>query len=272
MPFGQRLVARPADFHAAEQIGFRLGHAEHALGGELHVLAEDERVRREADRTAALLHALLHDFQRPLRHAALIDLAIKHAAARDFGFERFRKRVRYRNADAVQTAGSLVDVAGEFAARVQRGQDHFERGFILEFGVRIDRNAAAVIGDADEAVGLHLHVDEGRVARDRFVHRVVDYFRENVMQRPLIGAADIHAGAAANRLQPLEHLDRVGVISFSFAAACRFAARASAAAIRRLGLEQVRGFAARLAARGFCLRSLFCGLGFRHVERSRESE
>jgi hypothetical protein len=33
-----------------------------------------------------------------------------------------------------------------------------------------------------------------------------------VMQRLLVGAADIHAGAAADRLQPLEHLvDRRGI-------------------------------------------------------------
>ena len=30
--------------------------------------------------------------------------------------------------------------------------------------MRVDRDAAAVVGDGDEAVGLHLDLDEGRVA------------------------------------------------------------------------------------------------------------
>ena len=46
------------------------------------------------------------------------------------------------------------------------------------------------------------------------VHRIVDDFGEQVVQRLLVGAADIHAGAAAHGLQALQHLDvgcRVGV-------------------------------------------------------------
>ena len=41
----------------------------------------------------------------------------------------------------------------------------------------------------------------------RLVHGVVDDFGEQVMQRLFVGAADIHAGAAADRLEPFEHLD-----------------------------------------------------------------
>lgn len=52
-----------------------------------------------------------------------------------------------------------------------------------------------------------MHFDESRVTGQRFVHRVVDDFREQVMQRLLVGAANVHAGTAANGLQPLEHLD-----------------------------------------------------------------
>ena len=44
-------------------------------------------------------------------------------------------------------------------------------------------------------------------SRDGFIHRIVDHLGEEVMHRLFIGAADIHAWAAAHRLQPFEHLD-----------------------------------------------------------------
>ena len=45
-----------------------------------------------------------------------------------------------------------------------------------------------------------------------FVHGIVDDFRRQVMQGVGVGAADIHAGAAAHRFQPLQHLDILGGI------------------------------------------------------------
>ncbi len=59
----------------------------------------------------------------------------------------------------------VVDLAVELAARVQRGHDHFEGGLGLELGVRVDGDAAAVVGDGEEAVGLELHLDPVGVAR-----------------------------------------------------------------------------------------------------------
>ena len=73
--------------------------------------------------------------------------------------------------------------------------------------MRVDRDAAAVVDHGDEAVGLHLDLDPGRVAGERLVHGIVDHFGEQVVQRLLVGAADIHAGPAAHRLEPLQHLD-----------------------------------------------------------------
>ena len=79
--------------------------------------------------------------------------------------------------------------------------------------MRIDRDAAAVVGDGEEAVVLELDLDPVRVAGQRLVHRIVDDLGEEVMQRLLVGAADIHAGPAPHRLQPLQNLDVVrGVV------------------------------------------------------------
>ena len=81
--------------------------------------------------------------------------------------------------------------------------------------MRIDRNAAAIVGDGDKSVGGKLDVDEGRVAGHRLVHRIVDHLGEEMMQRLLVGAADIHARTPAHRLQSFQHLDMAGVIALA---------------------------------------------------------
>ena len=58
-----------------------------------------------------------------------------------------------------------------------------------------------------------LHLDPAGMAGDRLVHRVVERLGGEVMQRALVGAADIHAGPAAHRLQPFEDLDVLGRIA-----------------------------------------------------------
>ena len=73
--------------------------------------------------------------------------------------------------------------------------------------MRIDRDAAAVVGDGQKAVGAQFDLDERGMPGQRLVHGVVDDFGEQMMQRLFVGAADIHAGAAAYRLEPFEHLD-----------------------------------------------------------------
>ena len=61
--------------------------------------------------------------------------------------------------------------------------------------------------DREPAALLQLDLDEGGVAGHRLVHGIVDHLGEEVVQGLLVGAADIHAGPAANRLQALQHLD-----------------------------------------------------------------
>ena len=113
----------------------------------------------------------------------------------------------------MQAAGGFVNFGIEFAAGVQCAHDHFERRLVLEFRMRIDRHAAAVVGDGDKAVGLHLDLDPVGMAGQRLVHGIVDHLGEQVVQRLLVGAADIHAGAAAHRLEPLQHLDMLGGVA-----------------------------------------------------------
>ena len=78
--------------------------------------------------------------------------------------------------------------------------------------MRIDRDAAAVVGHGEEAVVLELHLDTVGMAGHRLVHGVVEHLGEEVVHRLLVGAADIHAGPPAHGLQPLQHLDVGGGI------------------------------------------------------------
>jgi hypothetical protein len=115
--------------------------------------------------------------------------------------------------------------------------------------MRIDRNPAPIIGDGEIAVVCHLDVDEARMAGQRLVHGVVDDFGKQVMQRLLVGAANIHGGTEPDMLQPLQDFDVVGRIILAIAG------------------PAFPGFAARrCGAGGLCeqvgRRGLFlCGLG-----------
>ena len=62
-----------------------------------------------------------------------------------------------------------------------------------------------------KAVGLQLDLDEVGVAGERLVHGIVDHLGEQVMQRLLVGAADIHARPPAHRLEAFQHLDEAAV-------------------------------------------------------------
>ena len=59
------------------------------------------------------------------------------------------------------------------------------------------------------------------MARDCLVHRVVEDLGHEMMERALVGAADIHAGAAADRLEALEDLDVLGGVVLLGPAAAR---------------------------------------------------
>src|SRR5262249_30741498 len=76
-----------------------------------------------------------------------------------------------------------------------------------ELGMRVDRDAAAIVVHDDAAIGMELELDAAGMAGHGFVHRIVEDFGDEVVEGALVGAADIHAGAAADRLQPFEDFD-----------------------------------------------------------------
>ena len=238
----QRGVALPADFHAAEQIGLRPAQPVQPCRAELQ-RAEDLRVRLEADAgAAAVVHRAGID-QLAGRLAAGVALLPQHAVARHLHLHLLRQRVHHRAADAVQPAGGGVGLAAEFPARMQRGEDHLQRGQVLELRMRIDRDAAAVVAHREPVAGLQRHLDEAGMAGHRLVHGIVEDLRREMMQRRLVGAADIHAGAAADRFQPFQDLDVLGgIIGIGLGAggpARRAGGRFRLAALARAAAEQI---------------------------------
>ena len=242
----------PSDLDPAEEIGLGARHLEEAARVELRALAENLRVRVKVHAGAAPVRCGTHGLELRGREAAREALAIKHLAARDLHLEEIGEGVDDAHTDAVQAARGLVDLGVEFAARMQHRHDHFECGFFRELRMRINRNAAPIIGDTYRAVVLKLDLDEARMSRDRLVHRIVDDLGEEMMHRLLVGAPDIHAGTATHGLEPLEHLDRrsrVSLLAGRAIPACRGGALA-----RRLGRRfsgaRILALARRFAHRG----------------------
>ena len=112
----------------------------------------------------------------------------------------------------MQTARGFIGFAREFPPCVQRAQDHFERGFVGEFRVRINRDAPPVVADCDRVVFVQFDFDPCGVSCDRFVHGVVEHFGHKVVQRAFIGAADVHARTQPDRFEPFKDLDRGCVV------------------------------------------------------------
>ena len=71
-------------------------------------------------------------------------ICVERLLARDLDLHALGQSIGDRDADAVQAAGRFIDLGIEFAARVQRAHDHFERRLVAELGMGINRYAAAI--------------------------------------------------------------------------------------------------------------------------------
>ena len=145
------------------------------------------------------------------RHAAAVLLPVELAVAPHLDPAPLGEGVHDRGADAVQTAGDFVAAAAELAAGVEDRHDHLQGRLVL-LGVLVDRDTAAVVGDGHHAVGADAGHDRVGMTAQRLVDRVVDDLAHEVMQTAHVRAADVHAWAAADSFQSLEHLDGRGVV------------------------------------------------------------
>jgi hypothetical protein len=112
----------------------------------------------------------------------------------------------------MQTAGDLVALSPELAARVKLREYDLNRRAVVLLGHEPHRNPAAVIGYSDRPICTDGDVDTRAIPRQGFVHRVVHHFVHEVMQTSVSGGTDVHARSLADRLQTLEDLDVAGVV------------------------------------------------------------
>jgi hypothetical protein len=189
------------------QLAQALGQDVEAVLGRL----EDLAVRLEGHHGPAFLR-LAGDFERRGRLAPFVPLLEDLAVLPDFQFEPFREGVDDRDADPVQAAGDLVGPLLELAAGVQDGEGDFRGGFLLR-RVHARRDAAAVVHDRDAAVDMERDFDRFAEAGHVLVHAVVHDFVDEVVEPVLAGAADVHGGTLADRVEPLQHLDLVRAVA-----------------------------------------------------------
>ena len=167
---------------------------------------------QERDLGAVAAVPVAGDFQRRVGHAVgeahLVDLAVPP----DAELQPLRQGIDHGDADAVQAAGNLVGILVEFSAGMELGHDDLGGRHALAL-VDVGRDAAAVVADRRRAVGIEGDVDLVGMAGKRLVDGVVDGLVDHVMEaRAVVGVADIHAGALADRVEALEDLDRLGAV------------------------------------------------------------
>ena len=133
------------------------------------------------------------------------------ALAADFRFEPVRQRIHALRADTVKTAGVFVGALSELAAGVKIGEHQFHRGD-AEFRMRINRNAAAVVGHRNRAIDVNRHLDPLAVAGEMLVDRIVQHLENAVVQAAFIGVADVHARTLSNSFQTLQFVDLGGTV------------------------------------------------------------
>ena len=206
-------VAAPANFNASEQISFRPGKLEQARGFELRIGAKNFRIRGKGYGGAAPVGGGAKLLQLTDRMALREALAIQLLVAGNFDNGIGRQGVDHRHTDAMQSAGCRISLVRELTAGVQGRQNDLKRRFVRKFGMRINRNAAAIVGDGQPVANAQMHFNTAGMAGDGFIHRVVEDFGREMVQGAFVDAANIHARATANRLKPLQHFNcRSGII------------------------------------------------------------
>ena len=128
------------------------------------------------------------------------------AIATDFDFEPFGDRIDALRADPVEAAGYLIGAFTEFTTRVQVGHHQLEgRDVILR--VNVDWDAATIVLNGAGAVVVDADGDLRAVTGEGFIDRVIDDFKDTVVEATFVSVADIHIGAFTDTFKSLQLLD-----------------------------------------------------------------
>src|SRR5919106_1765052 len=176
-------------------------------------LLEDLPVRPERDDRAGLPGGLaLLQLLEPL--AARVGLRPHRAVPCHLDVEPLGQRVHHRDTDPVEATGDHVRLAVELPAGVEGGKDDLDgRPSILRPRDRLHRDATAVVGHGDPAVGPEPDQDPGARPGQGLVDGVVHDLVHEVVEAPAPGGADVHAGPARDRLEALQDGDIRGLVT-----------------------------------------------------------
>ena len=203
MDFAGALVTA-LDLKSLVQVGQFLETLLERLVGEFDGF-EDRFVGLEADGGAVVV-GFADVLQLLLRHAPAVDLLPAFPVAADGDLKAFGQGVDARDAHAVQAAGHLVRRVVELAARVELGHDDlYGRDLFLRVDVHGD--AAPVVAHGDAVVHVKHDFDARAVPRHGFVDGVVHDFVDEVVQAPVVRAADVHGRAFSYRLKAFQNGD-----------------------------------------------------------------
>jgi hypothetical protein len=180
-------------------------------------LGKGARRRQEGDFRAGAFATVADHLERRLRLAVGKAHVVLLAVLPDLEFQRLRKRVDDRDADAVQAARDLVGVLIELPAGVQLGHDHLGRRNAF-LPVNADRNPPTVVAHRHGTIAVQDHLDGVAIAGERLVDRVVHHLVDHVVQAGTVfGVADIHARPLAHGVEPAQDLDRLGIVGIGCA-------------------------------------------------------
>ena len=209
--------SRCSSCHGLENLNLQalvqVGHFLEVGGQGVEVVVdvvENFHVGEKRDGSSAALDPLL-GLKARSGCALCIFLAIETSIPADLDPHSLGEAVDHRGSYAVQPAGYFVGPAAELGTGVQGGHDGLEGGHACG-RVNVDGYATAIVVDGDPAVLADADVHGGTMARHCLVDGVVDDLVNEVVQAALVGAADVHTGAAAHGLQALKDLDILGCV------------------------------------------------------------
>ena len=187
------------------------------LGFEFDCFLENLRIRHESNQRARLLRGL--DFsdhmELLLGRSPFKRHRVDFSFARDFHFEPFGNSIDALRSHAVSAAGVFVVALAVFAAGVQACEHELHTWDALLF-VDIHRNPTPVVTDGNRTVCVDGHIDVSAVAGQKFIDRVVKHLAHAMVERSLVGAANIHARLLANGFETLEGTQIIGGVAAGF--------------------------------------------------------
>ncbi len=113
----------------------------------------------------------------------------------------------------MQAAGYLVGIVVELPACVEHGHDDLGGGTAF-LRVDVHGDATAVVLDRDGPVRMDGDGDFRAIIGQGLVDGIIHHLEHHVVQAgTVIGVADVHTRAFANRIQPFQYLDIRGIVA-----------------------------------------------------------